>query len=117
LQSHAGGITEGLFSEEMVMCWGAQLLLALHHLHSRHILHRDLKPENIFLSRNLRVVKVGDLGVGKLLEGEAGLALTCLGEWGYWGFSCDQGVQQGTSVLVEGSLLSVECRTGSLETE
>ena len=39
----------------------------------------DLKPENIFLSGNQRVVKLGDLGIAKALEGTLELAITCTG--------------------------------------
>eukprot|EP00775_Hariotina_reticulata_P009544 gene9544-9708_t len=79
LKTRAGGADEGLFPEDMVLCWFVQLLLALHHLHTRHILHRDLKPENVLLSKNLRVVKLADFGVSKQLEAGVGLAVTCLG--------------------------------------
>lgn len=81
LQSHSGGAAEGYFPEAMVMCWGVQLLLALHHLHGRAIMHRDIKPENVLLSANKRVALLGDLGVAKQLAPDGvGLALTCLGE-------------------------------------
>jgi len=32
---------ESHFTEDVVMCWFVQLLMALHHLHSRHIIHRE----------------------------------------------------------------------------
>lgn len=81
LQSRAGGSEQGLFEEDMVMCWFVQLLLALHHLHGRRVLHRDLKPDNVLLSGNLRVARLADFGVSKQLEAGVGLAVTCLGEW------------------------------------
>lgn len=34
---------DGFYPEDVVMAWFVQLLMALHHLHVRHILHRDLK--------------------------------------------------------------------------
>ncbi len=42
----------------------------------------DVKPENIFLSKNLRVVKLGDLGISKQLQEGISLAVTCTGERG-----------------------------------
>ena len=38
------------FSEPQVLWWLVQCLLALRHMHERHVLHRDLKSSNIFLS-------------------------------------------------------------------
>ena len=36
-------------------------------MHERRIMHRDLKPANVFLTRSA-VIKVGDLGLGRLLS-------------------------------------------------
>lgn len=51
-----------------------QIVLGLHYLHTKKILHRDLKTANVFLmkddSQPYFVVKIGDLGVAKLLEVE-----------------------------------------------
>jgi serine/threonine protein kinase len=66
------------FSENEVLFTFVQILLALAYLHERRILHRDLKPQNIFLT-NHGVVKLGDLGVAKSLDGTGDLAKTLIG--------------------------------------
>jgi len=59
------------FDEEMIWSYFVQLCLGLRALHQTNILHRDLKTQNIFLM-NDEVIKIGDLGVAKLLkEGNA----------------------------------------------
>ena len=49
-----------------------QIVLGLYYLHQQKILHRDLKTANVFLmkddSQPFFLVKIGDLGVAKLLE-------------------------------------------------
>jgi hypothetical protein len=55
------------FEERIVWRYFAQLAEAVAHLHSRRIIHRDLKPANIFLTL-AGTVKVGDLGLGRLLS-------------------------------------------------
>lgn len=42
-----------------------QVLLAIHHVHTRHMIHRDIKSANILLCSN-GLVKVGDFGFSKL---------------------------------------------------
>eukprot|EP00742_Colponemidia_sp_Colp-10_P013582 GILJ01015352.1.p1 GENE.GILJ01015352.1~~GILJ01015352.1.p1 ORF type:complete len:1130 (+),score=113.98 GILJ01015352.1:302-3391(+) len=42
-----------------------QILLALHHVHRKHMLHRDIKSANIFLTTN-GIAKLGDFGFSKL---------------------------------------------------
>lgn len=44
-------ILEGdqFLSEETVRCVSAQLVQALHYLHSHRVIHRDMKPQNVLL--------------------------------------------------------------------
>lgn len=55
------------FSEVTLRTWLLQLCLALDHMHKHKILHRDLKPANVFLDEN-NYIRVGDLGLSKILE-------------------------------------------------
>ena len=58
----------------------AQLVDALHFLHSQRVLHRDLKPANIFVKRGGHgIVKLGDFGIAKVL-GSDQQAATIVGQ-------------------------------------
>ncbi|CAE8723490.1 unnamed protein product [Polarella glacialis] len=77
---------KSLPGENQVLEWFIQLSLALQVLHSKRILHRDLKTQNIFLSGcgttsdpSDFAVKLGDLGVAKVLGHTAELAMTQIG--------------------------------------
>ena len=48
---------EDRFTEAEVLDWFVQLVMALHHVHSKKILHRDLKTQNIFITKNLVKVR------------------------------------------------------------
>merc|ERR1719355_45480 len=61
------------------MTWFAQIVLALQYIHSEKVLHCDLKTSNIFLSRESSVVKLGDFGISRVLEGTADAAVTMVG--------------------------------------
>jgi len=52
------------FSEERVIFYGAEILLALEHLHSNGIIYRDLKPENLLLTNEGHIV-LTDFGLCK----------------------------------------------------
>ena len=55
----------------------------LHYLHGKKILHRDLKAANVFLMKDrdhpFFLVKIGDLGVAKLLDTSTAFAQTIVG--------------------------------------
>lgn len=54
----------GRFSEAVARFYMAEIVIALDHLHTRHIIYRDLKPENILLSRDGHL-KLADFGLAK----------------------------------------------------
>jgi serine/threonine protein kinase len=59
---------EARFDERVVWKYFSQIAEAVAYMHSRRVMHRDLKPANVLLTRG-GVVKVGDLGLGRVLEG------------------------------------------------
>jgi len=63
---------DGAVQEDAMKFYVASIAIALHHLHSKHILHRDIKPENVIVESNGHV-KVIDFGVSTI----CGNALTC----------------------------------------
>ena len=48
------------------------------YLHEKNILHRDLKTQNIFLTKT-NIIKVGDLGIARVLENQNDMASTLIG--------------------------------------
>ncbi|KAH3849775.1 serine/threonine-protein kinase Nek8-like [Dreissena polymorpha] len=67
LQSQNGRLLE----EEEILCFFAQMLLSIQHVHSKQILHRDLKTQNILLDKTKKVVKIGDFGISKVLSSKS----------------------------------------------
>ena len=60
---------KGLLSEDEAIYFLRQLLLAVKHLHDRHIIHLDLKPENILLNdRNEKQIKLIDFGISRKVD-------------------------------------------------
>ncbi|KAK6993721.1 serine/threonine-protein kinase Nek4 [Biomphalaria glabrata] len=64
--------------ERQVVEWFVQIAMALQYMHERHILHRDLKTQNIFLTKN-KIIKVGDLGIARVLDNASDMATTLIG--------------------------------------
>ncbi|XP_051912526.1 serine/threonine-protein kinase Sgk1-like [Hippocampus zosterae] len=51
-------------SEEHAKFYAAQMLLALHHMHTHQVVYRDLKPENVLIAHD-GYVKIADFGLCK----------------------------------------------------
>lgn len=77
-----------LFSEDQVLRWLTQALLALKYVHEQKVLHRDMKPNNLFLVKKASPskhgatiwnLKIGDFGIAKSLESTGAYAQTCIG--------------------------------------
>ncbi|KAM5148276.1 serine/threonine-protein kinase Nek4 isoform 2-T2 [Mantella aurantiaca] len=67
-----------LVPESQVVEWFVQIAMALQYLHDLHIMHRDLKTQNIFLTKS-NIIKVGDLGIARVLESQYDMASTLIG--------------------------------------
>lgn len=65
--------------EVQIMHYFVQILQALSYIHNERILHRDLKSSNLFLMRSKEVVKLGDFGISRVLEGSLQAAVTVVG--------------------------------------
>ena len=65
-------------SEKLIWKLFIQICLGLHYLHNHKILHRDIKTKNIFLNEDFSV-KIGDLGIAKILENTTSYAHTFIG--------------------------------------
>merc|ERR1712185_797575 len=58
---------QGMFPEDWTRIYSAEILLALEHVHSQHIIFRDLKPENVMVGMDGHL-KLTDFGMSKRLE-------------------------------------------------
>lgn len=69
--------------EPIVWNMALQIILGLYYLHKKNILHRDLKSANVFLNKDASSanyhLKIGDLGVAKLMDTSTALARTIVG--------------------------------------
>eukprot|EP00750_Incisomonas_marina_P029895 INCI7240.4.p1 GENE.INCI7240.4~~INCI7240.4.p1 ORF type:complete len:445 (-),score=89.95 INCI7240.4:1836-3170(-) len=101
------------FKQALVMDWFVQMAQGLHYLHAQHIMHRDLKPQNIFLTKNNRIVKIGDFGVTQRLDGTLEEALTTVGTPYYMSpeLATNAPYTQKSDVWALGCILSEVCST------
>ncbi|XP_046555897.1 serine/threonine-protein kinase Nek4-like [Haliotis rubra] len=76
--SHFLEDSNGKLPEDLIVCWVYQTASALAYLHQMKILHRDLKPQNIYLTAE-GDIKLGDLGIARVLDKGMGMALTMAG--------------------------------------
>ncbi|XP_068107973.1 serine/threonine-protein kinase Nek4 [Hyperolius riggenbachi] len=67
-----------LYPERQVVEWFVQIAMALQYLHDLHVMHRDLKTQNIFLTKS-NIIKVGDLGIARVLDSQYDMASTLIG--------------------------------------
>ncbi|XP_053388998.1 serine/threonine-protein kinase Nek4-like isoform X2 [Mercenaria mercenaria] len=67
-----------LLEERQLVEWFVQIAMALEYMHERDILHRDLKTQNIFLTKSI-IIKVGDLGIARVLDNCSDMATTLFG--------------------------------------
>lgn len=68
-------------SPQLLKRWAWQILQGLVYLHGHNppIIHRDLKCDNIFIHGVTGEVKIGDLGLARLMEENMDMCHTCLG--------------------------------------
>lgn len=68
-------------SPKLLKRWAWQILQGLVYLHGHNppIIHRDLKCDNIFIHGVSGEVKIGDLGLARLMEQDSSMCNTCLG--------------------------------------
>jgi len=76
-------LTHKSFNLNLVLLkrWTWQILQGLVYLHGHNppVIHRDLKCDNIFIHGVSGVVKIGDLGLARLMEENLSMCHTCIG--------------------------------------
>lgn len=63
--------------EDKIWNFLCQILIGLDILHETKVMHRDIKPANLFITKDLEVIKLGDLNVAKIAKND--LAKTQIG--------------------------------------
>eukprot|EP00292_Cryptomonas_paramecium_P013614 CAMPEP_0113662532 /NCGR_PEP_ID=MMETSP0038_2-20120614/629_1 /TAXON_ID=2898 /ORGANISM="Cryptomonas paramecium" /LENGTH=226 /DNA_ID=CAMNT_0000577439 /DNA_START=419 /DNA_END=1095 /DNA_ORIENTATION=+ /assembly_acc=CAM_ASM_000170 len=70
--------TQTPFEERQVWNYFSQVVGAIAHMHEQRMMHRDIKPANIFVAGN-NVLKLGDLGLGRMLSTDSVEAFSKVG--------------------------------------
>lgn len=70
--------TQTPFEERQVWNYFVQVAGAISHMHDQRMMHRDIKPANIFVASN-NVLKLGDLGLGRMLSNDSVEAFSKVG--------------------------------------
>ena len=70
--------TQTPFEERQVWNYFVQVVGAISHMHDQRMIHRDIKPANIFVAGN-NVLKLGDLGLGRMLSNDSVEAFSKVG--------------------------------------
>ena len=70
--------TGKLLTESKIWKFFVEMCMGIQYLHANKILHRDIKTINMFLTKDDRI-KIGDLGVAKMLNQTANFAHTVVG--------------------------------------
>ena len=67
VKGHIQNHKNQLFSEEIVGSIFVQLVLAIHHIHTKRMMHRDIKSANVLMLSN-GLVKVSDFGFSRQFD-------------------------------------------------
>eukprot|EP01080_Neovahlkampfia_damariscottae_P006265 gene6265-10272_t len=54
-----------ILNEELIKDFMTQMIKGVQCLHQKNLVHRDLKPGNIFMTKNCKLLKIGDFGLMK----------------------------------------------------